>query len=471
MTDITTPASTTATEDAETVIARLIHANAEVEAANEVTTMTPPAQATLSLAGAQHDVPAEVDPLLTQILSWPRKDGSPAELMFRGWLTEKLAATKTKPSVRVLANGCRYVVIRHEDGREPTTLFSCHIDTVDAHADCMTFMKDGTMTFKRKELTYDVNFGLVGLARVLKGQTEHYKGYMSADFGCLGADDGVGVWIMMNMIDAGVPGGYLFHTGEECGGVGASAVLQSSEGKDILKKYEVAVAFDRPRDNEIITHQGGARTASDKFADALALALNKHGFAYAKSDRGVFTDTKIYAGTIAECTNIGVGYTSQHAASEDLDYAHAFALMKACCAINWTALPVDRDPAMQTDDWRSRKTRYTDDGFGYGYGGAFGVSDENALPFRSTYGQPKAGKGKGKGKKTPALTAVPKAKSKVETQDIIDELLMCSSTEIADWCESDPDQAANTMALLLLEIGRLRSDRDTLATFAGVKLN
>ena len=35
---------------------------------------------------------------------------------------------------------------------------------------------------------------------------------------CLGGDDGTGVWLMLELIKAGVPGLYIFHRAEEVGG-------------------------------------------------------------------------------------------------------------------------------------------------------------------------------------------------------------------------------------------------------------
>jgi hypothetical protein len=38
---------------------------------------------------------------------------------------------------------------------------------------------------------------------------------------CLGADDAAGVWLLCEMIRAGIPGLYVFHRNEERGGRGA----------------------------------------------------------------------------------------------------------------------------------------------------------------------------------------------------------------------------------------------------------
>jgi hypothetical protein len=190
---------------------------------------------------------------------------------------------------------------------------------------------------------YDENFGHIFLD---KGTSN-----------CLGADDGAGIYIMLKMIEAKVPGGYIFHRGEERGGIGANAVLK--EDKDFIKKFKACVAFDRPRCDEVIIHQGGSICASEKYGAALAEALNKAGgFKYATSTRGVFTDSKVYRGVIPECVNIGVGYENQHSTDELQDWKHLEALTKAACTIKWDTLPFTRIPVEEpryTGIWQQNR--------------------------------------------------------------------------------------------------------------------
>lgn len=282
---------------------------------------TPAAKSKESVIGTQLDIPAAVDPVLVTILSWIRPHGTPHELAFCEWLTKTLEDLGHK--VVKWEEGSMFVDIPHPGGRASTSLFSCHVDTVD-------FLQPGTPLDTRKKLAYDPNFGHITLDKDSAGT-------------CLGADDGAGVWIMLNMIASGVPGGYLFHRGEERGGISATANARKRSLE--LKRFDLAVAFDRPRTDEIITHQGGVECASRKFAEALAGQLNQHGFSYKPSARGVYTDTKEYRKIVAECINIGVGYEQQHGKNEFQDYAHLKALTEACIKINWDALPVDRDPS------------------------------------------------------------------------------------------------------------------------------
>lgn len=89
----------------------------------------------------------------------------------------------------------------------------------------------------------------------------------------LGADDGAGIWILYNMIKAGVSGPYRFTVGEERGGVGEKAVA-AHHGK-WLANFGRAIAFDRMGTTSVITHQRYGRCCSDQFAIALSAALTE----------------------------------------------------------------------------------------------------------------------------------------------------------------------------------------------------
>jgi hypothetical protein len=171
--------------------------------------------------------------------------------------------------------------------------------------------------------------------------------------GCLGADDTVGVWLMRNMILAGVPGTYVFHRGEEVGALGSSWIERNTPER--LAGIDFAIAFDRKGYNEIITDQWG-NTASDEFALSLANALKP--LDYEPSDRGIFTDTQIYSDIIPECSNISVGYHRQHTGDEWLDVDFAMLLCDTLCAADFSGLVVARDPLAEIE-YRRGSNRYT----------------------------------------------------------------------------------------------------------------
>ena len=261
-------------------------------------------------------------PDLTTILEWPRSHNSESEKNFRQWVLGKVNEYAPANSTStILDDGT--ILAEVIDGTTPTTVaFACHMDTVD-----WAGVKGP------KAIYYDQDFERVTLKEGSAG-------------GCLGADDGVGVWILLEMIKAAKPGLYIFHTGEECGQSTAKALVRKAD--DFLKGIDIIAEFDRPGLTDIVTHQrGGTRCASDKFAAALASKLNAAGaLSLSQSTRGVYTDCYEYRGIIPECVNISVGYTQQHSKHEDLDVGFATQLLAAVIAIDWNTLPVDRDPAV-----------------------------------------------------------------------------------------------------------------------------
>jgi hypothetical protein len=179
----------------------------------------------------------------------------------------------------------------------------------------------------------------------------------------LGADDKAGVTVMLYMIEQGVPGLYYFFLGEEVGCLGSKKVANKLKEQKIEGINKV-ISFDRRGTTSVITYQSSQRCASDEFGEALAKELNAadETFKYTTDPTGVLTDSIQFIKIYPECTNISVGYKSEHTFSESQDIEHLEKLAKACCKVDWTSLPVKRDPS---------KTEYRSYG---GYGGYYGGS-------------------------------------------------------------------------------------------------
>lgn len=156
---------------------------------------------------------------------------------------------------------------------------------------------------------------------------------------CLGADCTTGVWLILEMIRAGLPGCYAVFADEEVGCHGSAAF--AADRLDDLRGVDVVISLDRKGFNSIITHQTGKRTASDAFARSLADVL---GMDMKPDSGGSFTDSNEFASVIAECTNISVGYLNQHTGKEVQDLDHAARLLDQMLAADWSALEVSRKP-------------------------------------------------------------------------------------------------------------------------------
>jgi len=153
----------------------------------------------------------------------------------------------------------------------------------------------------------------------------------------------------MHLIYANVPAYYIFTVGEECGGIGARSVSTDTE---LLAQFDRAIAFDRRGIDSVITHQGYGRCCSDEFAQALSDALNaEETLMYLPDNTGVYTDTAEFVDTIPECTNISVGYASEHSPNESLDIMHYRALAERVVNIDWDGLPTKRDPSAYESMW------------------------------------------------------------------------------------------------------------------------
>lgn len=164
---------------------------------------------------------------------------------------------------------------------------------------------------------------------------------------CLGADCTAGVWLMTEMITAGIEGRYVFHRGEERGGLGSRHVATAEPER--LHGIRAAIAFDRRGTSSVITHQSGERCCSDLFADALAAAI---GLGHRPDPTGTFTDTANYIDLVGECTNLSVGYQLEHTANETLDLAYLIRLRAALLQADLTALTYERRPGeREADDW------------------------------------------------------------------------------------------------------------------------
>ena len=167
---------------------------------------------------------------------------------------------------------------------------------------------------------------------------------------CLGADCTTGIWLILNMIEAGVVGTYVVHAAEEIGCLGSSALVKDKPFW--MESLDAVISFDRFGDKSIITHQSGRRTASEVFAHSLSDALGMPTLL--ADDGGSYTDSNEYINDVSECTNLSVGYYNQHTANETQDLAFATAMSNALILADWSSLSFKRDKTIVEDIWWSK---------------------------------------------------------------------------------------------------------------------
>lgn len=195
-------------------------------------------------------------------------------------------------------------------GDAPTVLWSSHTDSVHHRHGMQKLDFDGTFI------------------RLADGSGSN----------CLGADCVAGIWIMSEMIQAKVPGLYIFHAAEEIGCEGSRAIAEKAP--EFLNGIKAAVAFDRWGIDSVITHQG-SRTASDAFGESMMAQLPAR---FRLDPTGMVTDTKMYRTLVPECTNISVGYYDHHKPTERLDVEHLIELRNHMVKFDETAIVIERDP-------------------------------------------------------------------------------------------------------------------------------
>ena len=234
------------------------------------------------------------------------------------------------------------IVILVGDTKKHKTIFTSHMDTVHApkHPEVWPLVcENGFIWGSRSDDEAAKKQGYK------KNDYHDPNGVFYYKSSVLGADDKVGMYIMLRLIQNKTPGTYVFHTGEEKGGVGSKFFVENS--KDIIKDKERVISFDRKGYSSVITNQRGGRCCSDKFADALCKELNRNLPAYVAMEKdvgGTFTDSANYTEIIGECTNLSVGYWNQHTDKEHFDPIWLEMYIKALFDVDWSSLPVERKP-------------------------------------------------------------------------------------------------------------------------------
>ena len=272
------------------------------------------------------------------MFSYMRPSGTPTETAFIERFLTPLGFTRDPFENLVLTVG-----------DNPRILWSSHVDTVHG--------KEGIQT-----LNYD-------------GETLTLSKAAKLNSSCLGADDTAGIWLMTEMIKANVPGVYVVHHAEESGCIGSRDLAKGNP--EFFKDIDAAIAFDRIGYTSVITHQMGMRTASDRFALSFAAMIddalgNGEKSKYEADDTGSYTDTNEYAHLVPECTNISVGYHSQHTRSESQHVGHLIALRNLLVRADLSKLVIARDPAVV--DYAGGSRGFYRGGF-YGHSSAWDLEE------------------------------------------------------------------------------------------------
>jgi len=239
--------------------------------------------------------------------------------------------------------GNKFIII----GENPTTLFTCHLDTASSTVTDVVHKFDG----------------------------DFIKTNGSS---ILGADDKAGCVILLKMIENGIKGIYYFFLGEERGCIG-SRKLANKHKTNPLPHITKVVSFDRRGTDSVITHQLGGRCCSDEFGDALSHQLNINGrdFKYSTDPTGIYTDSAQFIDIYPECTNISVGYYDEHTTHERQNIDHLKRLSESVLKVNWEKLPIKRNPKI--NDF------YEEEDYGYFGGYTYDTKPTSSFKKKTVY--------------------------------------------------------------------------------------
>jgi len=146
---------------------------------------------------------------------------------------------------------------------------------------------------------------------------------------------------MLRMIEAKVPGLYIFHRAEEIGCQGSGYIAKYTP--EVLDGIRHVISFDRKGNDSIVTHQIGRQTASDEFARDLAKYLP---IGYGADNGGVYTDSNEYRALVSECTNLSVGYYHQHSQDEYQSIKEVEILIRHLIRTPWDNVGAYRTPSL-----------------------------------------------------------------------------------------------------------------------------
>lgn len=203
-------------------------------------------------------------------------------------------------------------------GKNPRIMFTAHSDTVHAIG----------------------GFQKLQIGRDAKTGNDTIRLHPKSKSNCLGADDTSGIYLILEMIAAGVPGLYCVFNAEEIGCKGSRAFAEFRVKE--LAGIEFCISFDRKGFDSVITHQSSGRTCSDQFANDLAGILGAD-LGLKPDPTGSYTDSNEFAGLVSECTNLSVGYLAQHTAKESQDWEYLQDLAGRLIRADWDSLRAFRD--------------------------------------------------------------------------------------------------------------------------------
>lgn len=127
----------------------------------------------------------------------------------------------------------------------------------------------------------------------------------------LGADDKNGIFVLLKLLEGGVPVNFVLTHGEECGMIGSRQIVEDEIIARQIEGCQYAIVIDRKNSSDIIGYKNKYCLAMD---DRLEQFAKQNRFSY-KCERGVACDMDKFSALI-EGVNLSCGYYKAHSKEE-----------------------------------------------------------------------------------------------------------------------------------------------------------
>ena len=145
--------------------------------------------------------------------------------------------------------------------------------------------------------------------RLISIRNNEIRGFQKSDHTqcSLGADDGIGMCIALQLLNELEDVKVIFTTQEEIGGIGAYTACYN---KDFFKNINFFIQADRKGNSDLITNTNGIKSGAADFVFDISDLSKKYGY---KENVGTFTDVGIFAEEFEiSGVNISCGYKDEH---------------------------------------------------------------------------------------------------------------------------------------------------------------
>lgn len=145
--------------------------------------------------------------------------------------------------------------------------------------------------------------------RLISIRNGEIRGFQKSDHTqcSLGADDGIGICIALQLLNELEDIKVIFTTQEEIGGIGAYTACYN---KDFFKNINFFIQADRRGNSDLITDTNGIKSGSIDFISDISDLSEKYGY---KENMGTFTDVGIFSEEFKlSGVNISCGYRDEH---------------------------------------------------------------------------------------------------------------------------------------------------------------